>query len=63
MNFLAIDHMVLRVRDLDRSIGLWRDIMGCPVAKVQEERFGAGGYGLSVHLSDPDGNGIELRGV
>ena len=25
-------------------------------------RFGAGGFGVSVYLTDPEGNGLELRG-
>lgn len=25
-------------------------------------RYGAGGEGLSVYLTDPEGNGLELRG-
>ena len=37
MNFLGIDHVVLRVRDLERSIAFWRDVLGCPVEKVQAE--------------------------
>ena len=25
-------------------------------------RYGAGGFGVSVYLTDPEGNGLELRG-
>jgi len=31
-----IDHVVLRVRDIDRSIAFYRDVLGCPVEKIQE---------------------------
>lgn len=34
-----IDHVVLRVADLQRSLVFYRDVLGCPVEKVQE-RFG-----------------------
>jgi len=30
-----IDHVVLRVRDLARSIAFYRDVLGCPVEKQQ----------------------------
>jgi catechol 2,3-dioxygenase-like lactoylglutathione lyase family enzyme len=33
----AIDHVVLRVRDMERMIAFYRDVLGCPVEKVQEE--------------------------
>jgi glyoxylase I family protein len=125
----GIDHLVLRVTDLDRAIRFYRDVLGMQIAKVNEplglvhlhagpslidlitvdgplgkagggpagaenrnvdhiclqvrefdmerikahlrahriepgaegERFGAGGEGQSLYLSDPDGNGLELR--
>ncbi len=31
-----IDHVVLRVRDLDSSLHFYRDILGCTLDKVQE---------------------------
>jgi len=34
--FNHIDHVVLRVRDLDASLHFYRDVLGCPVDKVQE---------------------------
>lgn len=33
----AIDHVVLRVADLDRATSFYRDVLGCPVEKWQEE--------------------------
>ena len=33
----ALDHLVLRVADLDRSIAFYRDVLGCTVEKWQEK--------------------------
>ena len=33
----AIDHIVLRVRDLDAMIGFYRRVLGCEVARRQDE--------------------------
>ena len=43
MKILGLDHIVLRVRDLERMVAFWRDALGCPVEKVQA------GLGL-VHI-------------
>lgn len=32
-----IDHVVLRVADLARSLAFYRDVLGCPLEKVQED--------------------------
>ena len=126
----AIDHIVLRVADLERSLAFYVNDLGCTVEKVQEDiglvqlragaslidlvpldgklgraggvapgtegrnldhfaldvapfdeaeiraylqahaiaageagrRYGAGGYGPSIYLTDPDGNTVELKG-
>lgn len=31
-----IDHVVLRVGDVDRAIAFYRDVLGCTVEKIQE---------------------------
>ena len=31
-----LDHVVLRVRDLAKSLAFYRDVLGCPVDKIQE---------------------------
>lgn len=36
----ALDHFVLRVRDLDRSIGFYRDVLGLPIECLDEYRAG-----------------------
>jgi glyoxylase I family protein len=33
----ALDHVVLRVRDLERAASFYRDVLGCPVEKWQHE--------------------------
>lgn len=33
----AIDHVVLRIKDLDASLHFYRDVLGCSVDKRQEE--------------------------
>lgn len=125
----SLDHLVLRVRDLEGMIAFYRDVIGLTVERRQDaiglvqlragtqlvdlvavdgvlgrmggagpgregrnldhfclnvegfdlaavtrhleahgvaigdagQRYGAGGEGLSVYLSDPEGNGLELR--
>ncbi|MCW5772238.1 MAG: VOC family protein [Rhodospirillaceae bacterium] len=37
MRVLGLDHIVLRVRDMERMVAFWRDVLGCPVEKVQAE--------------------------
>lgn len=36
----GLDHLVLRVRDLDRSIGFYRDVLGLPIECLEEYRAG-----------------------
>ena len=33
----GLDHIVLRVRDIDVMVAFYRDVLGCPVEKVQED--------------------------
>jgi catechol 2,3-dioxygenase-like lactoylglutathione lyase family enzyme len=37
MKILGLDHIVLRVRDMERMVAFWRDALGCTVEKVQTE--------------------------
>ena len=125
-----IDHIVLRVKDVEASIAFYAHVLGCPLEKTQADiglyqlraggslidlvsldgelgrtggkapgkegrnlhhfclrvdpfdeaaisahlgshgvtcdaahrRYGAEGYGLSLHVTDPDGNIVELKG-
>jgi catechol 2,3-dioxygenase-like lactoylglutathione lyase family enzyme len=36
----GLDHVVLRVRDLERSIGFYRDVLGLPIECLEEYRAG-----------------------
>jgi len=36
-NLTQIDHVVLRVKDLDAALHFYRDILGCTLDKVQEK--------------------------
>jgi catechol 2,3-dioxygenase-like lactoylglutathione lyase family enzyme len=40
---LGLDHIVIRVRDMERMVAFWREALGCRVEKVQPQ------YGL-VHI-------------
>lgn len=57
-----MDHLCLTVKDFDvdtvRAHLLAHDVEIGSAA----ERFGASGWGQSLYLVDPDGNGLELRG-
>lgn len=55
-----IDHAVLRVVDLERSVRFYRD--GKMETGEVASRFGADGKGPSIYLTDPDGNRVELKG-
>jgi glyoxylase I family protein len=37
LEILGIDHVVLRVRDMDRMIRFYEDVLGCAVEKRQEK--------------------------
>jgi catechol 2,3-dioxygenase-like lactoylglutathione lyase family enzyme len=37
MRIIGLDHIVLRVRDMERMVAFWRDALGCEVEKVQAE--------------------------
>ena len=34
---IALDHVVLRVRDIEASLRFYRDVLGCTIDKVQEQ--------------------------
>lgn len=131
INIVLIDHVVIRVRDLDRMVAFYSEVLGCRLEKGPGElglaqlragnslidlldsagrlgreggdppnheapnmdhvclqvspwdeqritthlqrhgvefgevasRYGAGGKGPSIYLSDPEGNRVELKGA
>lgn len=66
-----VDHLVLRVTDLEAMLRFYCDALGCTVERRQEaigqpgavaQRFGAEGEGPSIYVADPEGNVVELKG-
>ena len=57
-----LDHFCLNVRGFDlETVKAHLEAHG--VAPGPEGlRYGAGGEGVSIYLTDPEGNGLELRG-
>ncbi|MFC3079221.1 VOC family protein [Phenylobacterium terrae] len=57
-----LDHFCLRIEGFDlEAVRRHLEAHGVSVGE-SGLRYGAGGEGISVYLSDPDGNGLELRG-
>jgi glyoxylase I family protein len=57
-----LDHFCLRVEPFDeRTIRTHLAVHGVEAGPV-ELRFGAEGQGLSMYLTDPEGNVVELKG-
>lgn len=57
-----VEHVALRIADYDEP-ALRRHLMAHGVQPGDTgERYGAGGYGPSMYIQDPDGNTIELKG-
>ena len=57
-----LDHFCLNVEDFDLAAVTAHLASHGVVVGDSGQRYGAGGLGLSVYLSDPEGNGLELRG-
>ena len=56
-----LDHFCLELRDVGQSeLRDWLLSRGVDCREF-ETRYGAGGFGPSVYIEDPDGNTIELR--
>lgn len=47
----ALDHFVLRVRDLERSIAFYRDVLGLPIESLDEYRAGQRPF-VSARVAD-----------
>ena len=57
-----LDHLCLNLDDFDLAAVIAHlEAHGVPVGE-SGRRYGAGGFGVSVYLTDPEGNGLELRG-
>ena len=57
-----LDHFCLRVEPFDEpSIRSHLQAQGIDVGPVSS-RYGAGGEGPSIYLTDPEGNVVELKG-
>lgn len=57
-----VEHVALRIADYDEP-ALRRHLMANGVQPGDTvERYGAGGYGPSMYIQDPDGNTVELKG-
>ncbi len=57
-----LDHLCLRVEPFDQeAIVAHLKKCGVEVGKIRN-RFGAEGNGISIYLSDPEGNVVELKG-
>ncbi|HET9640345.1 MAG TPA: VOC family protein [Allosphingosinicella sp.] len=56
-----VDHVCFRVLPWDEA-AILAHLAGHGIEGQVERRYGAEGDGPSIYLSDPDGNGIELKG-
>ena len=57
-----LDHLCLTIADFDLAqVTAHLEAHGVTVGE-SGRRFGAKGMGVSVYLTDPEGNGLELRG-
>ena len=58
-----VDHLALKIDPFDETAILaYFDSKGVN-AEPAKTRFGADGDGPSIYLSDPEGNGVELKGM
>lgn len=58
-----LDHLCLQIEGFD--VDAARHELSAAGVQVGEAglRYGAGGEAMSLYLTDPDGNGVELRGA
>jgi glyoxylase I family protein len=57
-----LDHVCLNLEDFDLAAVIAHLKAHGVVVGESGRRLGAGGFGVSVYLTDPEGNGLELRG-
>ena len=58
-----LDHLALKIAPFDEAAILAYLESNGIAAKPAEMRFGADGDGPSIYLCDPEGNGVELKGM
>lgn len=57
-----LDHFCLNIEGFDlAAVTAHLKAHGVAVGE-SGRRYGAGGFGVSLYLTDPEGNGLELRG-
>jgi glyoxylase I family protein len=56
-----VDHVCFRVLPWDEA-AILAHLAGHGIAAEVARRYGAEGDGPSIYLTDPDGNGLELKG-
>ena len=56
-----LDHVALRVDPWDEP-AILAFLHSKGITAEVDDRFGAGGDGPSLYLTDPEGNGVELKG-
>ena len=56
-----VDHVAFRVAEWDEA-GILAHLRAHGIAAHVNRRYGADGEGPSIYVSDPEGNGIELKG-
>ncbi len=58
-----VDHLALRIEPFDeKALRIYFEDRGVDL-DFAKTRFGADGDGPSVYLRDPEGNGVELKGI
>jgi glyoxylase I family protein len=57
-----LDHLCLRVEPFDAAAIARHLTAHGAVCGAEASRYGAQGQGSSVYLTDPEGNGVELKG-
>ena len=58
-----VDHLCLTLAPFDAErVAAWLGSNGVAIGEIAT-RYGAEGYGTSIYLADPEGNGLELRGA
>ena len=56
-----LDHFCLELETIDQEeLRAWLEARGVDSGDFQT-RYGAGGFGPSIYIQDPDGNTVELR--